>query len=180
MRKLDCRNNWRLLDEMLLAESDSHKKHMLAQIKLHMQTETGGDLAALMDTVTANPIYHQWGADGSETGPKNRADLEEFYRNLIVGGANRFEYMIERVVVGDDCVVTEGDIRIPFAGEMLIGMGLDLDPALDYATTGRCVTFWPFAEDGKIIGEDIYTLGGFDFEKVEPVEVFDYVYGDGD
>jgi hypothetical protein len=173
---LDCRNNWRLLDELLEQESNPNKQHMLSQIKLHMQTETGGDLAALMDTVTTEPIYHQWAADGSESGPKTRADLEEFYTGLIASGANQFEYDIERVVVGEDCVVTEGDIRIPFAGSMLKSMGQDVDEEGRYATSGRCVTFWPFDADGKIIGEDIYTMGGFDFEKTTKVEVTDYRY----
>ena len=173
---LDCRNNWRMLDELLEKEKSTDKRHMLGQIKLHMQTETGGDLDGLMNTLTAEPIYHQWGADGSESGPKNRAELEEFYRNLIASGANQFEYAIERVVVGADCVVTEGDIRIPFSGEMLQSMGLKVDVDARYATAGRCVTFWPFDADGKIIGEDIYTMGGFDFESAKKVEVAQYRY----
>lgn len=176
MTTLDCRNNWRLLDQLLEQEQDADKHHMLSQIKLHMQTETGGDLDALMDTVTAEPIYHQWAADGTESGPKNRADLQEFYTGLIGSGANQFEYAIERIVVGDNCVVTEGDIRIPFAGSMLQSMGKDVDAEGRYATSGRCVTFWPFDADGKIIGEDIYTMGGFDFDKVEKVEVAEYSY----
>ena len=100
--------------------------------------------------------------------------MEEFYRNLIASGANQFEYAVERIVVGERCVVTEGDIRIPFHGEVLVSMGQSVDPAGRYATTGRCATFWPFDDAGKIIGEDIYTLGGFDFENAVPVEVYDY------
>lgn len=173
---LDCRNNWRLLDELLEQEQDTEKRHMLSQIKQHMQAENGGDLAALMDTVMAEPIYHKWAADGSESGPKTRADLEEFYTGLIASGVNQFEYAVERVVIGDRCVVTEGDIRIPFAGAMLQSMGQDVDADARYATSGRCVTFWPFDADGKIIGEDIYTMGGFDFDKVEKVKVVEYRY----
>ena len=173
---LDCRNNWRLLDQLLEQEPTAEKRQLLNQIKLHMQAETGGDLTTLMSTVTASPVYHQWSADGVDSGPKSRADLEEFYRNLIASGANQFEYAIERVVIGDRCVVTEGNIRIPFTGEMLASMGKEVDVNARYATAGRCVTFWPFDAEGKIIGEDIYTLGGFDFDNVEQVEVHDYEY----
>ena len=83
---------------------------------------------------------------------------------------------MQRIVIGDKCVVTEGDIKIPFSGEALVAMGVDVDASQRYATQARCVTFWPFDDDGKIIGEDIYTLGGFDFNQAQPAEVYDYRY----
>lgn len=173
---VDCRNNWRLLDELLGQNNNPKQRQMLSQIKLHMQSENGGDIDTLMATVTQQPIYHQWSAQGEDTGTKTRGQLQEFYQNLISAGTNQFEYAVERVVIGDQCVVTEGDIKIPFQGEALLAMGQQVDAKLRYATQGRCVTFWPFDDDGKIIGEDIYTLGGFDLSQAQQADVYDYQF----
>ncbi len=129
-----------------------------------------------MSTLTAEPVYHQWSIDGTDTGPKSRAEIQAFYDSLISSGCHQFEYDVERVVVGDRCVVTEGKLKIPFSGEMLIALGQEVESKAKDATSGRCVTFWPFDEDCKIIGEDIYNLGGMDITTVKKAEVYNYHY----
>lgn len=158
MHTVDSRRNWQLVDELLERETDDWRRTMLSALKEHMQTECGGDLEALLATMVEEPQFHNW--DGNtDAGPKGKAALREFYSNLIASGSNRFEYAIERIIIGDDTLVTEGEIRVPFSGEMLQAMGKqDAEPGKFYATHGRTVTFWPFAEDGKIIGEDIYSV----------------------
>lgn len=44
------------------------------------------------------------------------------------------------------------------------------------ATRGRTVTFWLFSEDGKIKGEDIYSMST-DFADAEEVNLKPYTYG---
>jgi len=45
-----------------------------------------------------------------------------------------------------------------------------------YATRGRTVTFWPFSEDGRMMGEDIYSMTT-DFADAEEVNLKPYTYG---
>ena len=85
----------------------------------------------------------------------------------------------ERIVIGDDTLVTEGQLYTPFSGAMLKQMGLpNIDETKMYATKGRTVTFWPFEKDtGKIIGEDIYSITT-DFAEAEEVTCNPYTYGE--
>ena len=54
MKTVDSRNNWRLIDEMLETETDEWRRHMLLQLKEHVQAECGSDLDALLKTMSSN------------------------------------------------------------------------------------------------------------------------------
>ncbi len=177
MKIVDSRNNWKLVDELLESETDEWRRHMLSQLKEHMQAECGGDHAALLATMADNPRFHIWSAT-EDTGPKGRQALSDFYQGMMGSDTNRFEYNVERIVIGDDTLVTEGQLFTPFSGAMLKQMGMDVDENKMYATRGRTVTFWPFEKDtGKIIGEDIYSITT-DFAEAEEVTLNRYTYGE--
>ena len=177
MKTVDSRRNWAIIDEMLETEKDEWRRHMLNQLRQHVRAECGSDHAALLETMADNPRFHIWSAT-EDTGPKGREALSEFYAGLIASGSNRFEYAIERIIIGDDTLVTEGELYTPFSGAMLKQMGMDVDENKMYATKGRTVTFWPFEKDtGKIIGEDIYSLS-VDMSQAEEVELNEYTYGE--
>ena len=177
MTTVDSRRNWALIDTLLEDETDSWRIQMLSQLKEHVQAECGGDLDALMATLIDDPQFHNWSGN-NDVGPKGYDDLRSFYENLIASGSNRFEYAIERIIIGDDTLVTEGEIKVPFAGTMLKAMGReDVEEDAFYATTGRTVTFWPFSTDGRIIGEDIYSMTS-DFSDAIAVELTPYTYGE--
>jgi hypothetical protein len=174
---IDSRNNWQLIDELLTTETNEWRITMLRNLKEHMQAECGGDIDALLNTMIDEPVFHNWTAT-QDSGPKGYDALREFYSGLIASGANRFEFSIERIIIGDDTLVTEGAIRIPFAGSMLLSMGIEgVSKDTIYATRGRTVTFWPFDPAGKIIGEDIYSMTT-DFDDLEEVTLIPYSYGD--
>jgi len=174
---VDSRNNWQLIDERLTTETDNWRITMLTNLKRHIQAECGGDIDALLSTMIDEPVFHNWTATG-DSGPKGFDALKEFYTGLISSGANRFEFNIERIIIGDDTLVTEGAIRIPFPGSMLLAMGIEgVNADTTYATRGRTVTFWPFDPDGKIIGEDIYSMTT-DFNDLEEVTLIPYSYGE--
>jgi hypothetical protein len=178
MKTVDSRSNWRHIDELLATETDDWRRHMLTQLKEHVQAECGSDLDALIATMSDNPRFHIWSAT-EDSGPKGLDALKEFYAGLIASGSNRFEYAVERIVIGDDTLVTEGQLHTPFSGAMLKQMGLpNIDETKMYATKGRTVTFWPFEkETGKIIGEDIYSITT-DFADAEEIELNAYTYGE--
>ena len=178
MKVVDSRNNWKQVDKLLETETDDWRRHMLLQLKEHVRAECGSDHDALLDTMADNPRFHIWSAT-EDSGPKGRQALSDFYAGLIASGSNRFEYAIERIVIGDDTLVTEGELFTPFSGEALSQMGLNgFDSDKMYATRGRTVTFWPFEKDtGKIIGEDIYSMTT-DITEAEEVELNPYTYGE--
>ena len=178
MKTVDSRNNWKHIDKLLESETDDWRRHMLSRLKEHVQAECGSDLEALLATMAAEPAFHIWSGT-EDNGPKGADGLREFYAGLIASGSNRFEYAVERIIIGDDTLVTEGELYTPFSGAQLTAMGLEgFNEDKHYATRGRTVTFWPFEKDtGQIIGEDIYSLTS-DISTAEEVQMNPYTYGE--
>jgi hypothetical protein len=160
-RKFDPDQSWAPLDERISQETDPRRRAVLQQVRDHMCTEISGDFDGLMATLTQDPRYHFWGLP-VEGGPKGREAVSQFYRQMIDGGGHRFHFAIERIVVDDDTVVTEGKIHQKTSVEALRASGIEevegvpLDDDATYIAETHIVTVWPMDPDGRIIGEDIY------------------------
>jgi limonene-1,2-epoxide hydrolase len=161
LRKFDPDQSWAPLDARISKERDPRRREVLERVRDHMRTEISGDFDGLMATLTDDPRYHFWGLP-VEGGPKGREAVSDFYRQMIDGGGHRFHFDIERIVVDDDTVVTEGKIHQKTSVEALRVSGIEevegepLDDDATYIAETHIVTVWPIASDGRIIGEDIY------------------------
>jgi hypothetical protein len=160
-RKFDPDKSWAPLDARISKETDPRRREVLERVRDHMRTEISGDFDGLMATLTDDPRYHFWGLP-VEGGPKGHEAVSDFYRQMIDGGGHRFHFDIERIVVDDDTVVTEGKIHQKTSVEALRASGIKevegepLDDDATYLAETHIVTVWPIASDGRIIGEDIY------------------------
>ncbi len=159
--KFDPEQSWAALDLRIDQETDSRRRQLLEQVRDHMRTEICGELDGLMATLVDEPRYHFWGTP-VEGGPKGRAAVEEFYRQMIEGGGNRFHFDIQRIVVDDDSVVTEGKMYQKVPGAAIAASGVEevagkpVDPEAPYLAETHILTVWPMSSDGRIMGEDIY------------------------
>jgi len=156
--RLDPTKTWRLVEQRLAREESPRRRRILENVLAHMKAEAAGDLDGLMATLAPDPKYHQWGASAEDRGPKGRAAVEQFYRDFVASGATNLEYDIERLVVDDDCVVTEGAMRIAYPGRTVQAMGKDVDD-LDgyYLYEARMLVVWPYDAEGRLLAEDAYT-----------------------
>ena len=154
-------DSWLPLDARYRAEKDPLIHRLIKEVRYHVQHEIEGDLEALMDTLTADPIYHFWSA----TAPMvlmGRAAVEGFYRQMIAAGGNQFEIVIKRIVADATSVITEGQVKQVYTGKELSAMGrtdvhgAPIGNADLYLTTTQLITVWPSDPVGKLIGEDIY------------------------
>ena len=96
-------------------------------------------------------------------------------------------------MIGDDTLVTEGELYTPFSGAMLKQMGLpEVDENKHYATSGRAVTFWPFEvdlrpkrgcrpEDLKELNKNLLQFGTFLLAVVTDLALFfwDFEFEEG-
>jgi len=171
--KLDPHKSWRKVEERLRTETDARRRQLLTTMIAHMQAEAAGDLDGLMATVSAHPQYHQYGVD-VDAGPKSRRAVEEFYAALIDSGCHRLEMNVERLVVDQDCVLTEGVLRIAYPGSLLRELRSEVDdPDASYLYEARMAIVWSFDEQGLISGEDSYVVeDGFkNLRKLKPEEL---------
>jgi hypothetical protein len=159
--QFDPEQSWKPLEARIAREKDPRCKALLEQVRDHMRTEIRGELEGLMATLVDDPQYHLWGLP-VEAGPKGRAAVERFYADMIAAGGNHFQFHIDRIVVDHDAVVTEGTMRQAMPGSALTASGVEavdgepVDAEARYMTMMQIITVWPAAEDGRLIGEDIY------------------------
>ncbi len=157
----DPDQSWGALERRMETEKDPRRLKLLTEVRDHMRTEITGQLDGLMDTLTADPAYHFRGL-GFDMGPKGRENVHAFYRDMIASGGNRFQFDIQRIVVDEHSVVTEGFMRSVTRGQDLIATGTTevngepVDAAANYLSENLILTVWPADEDGKLIGEDIW------------------------
>ena len=159
MPRLDPAKTWQKVQERLATETSPRKRQLLENVLAHMKAEAASDVDALMATLAPDPQYHQWGATPGDFGPKGRAATEQFYRDFAASGATNLEYDVERLVVDDDCIVTEGMMRIAYPGATLQAVGRDDidDPSSYYLYEARMAVFWPYDAEGMLLAEDAYT-----------------------
>ncbi|NRA03002.1 MAG: nuclear transport factor 2 family protein [Myxococcales bacterium] len=160
-RDFDPERSWRVLEARLEQESDPRRRQLLEWVRDHVRSEILGDLESLMATLIDEPQYHFFGM-GPDAGPKGRAAVEAFYKQMLASGGNRFEFEMHRVVVDEGAVVTEGQLRQVVPGSALVASQIEtveseaVDPAANYLSEMQILTLWPAGADGRLVGEDIY------------------------
>jgi len=160
--QIDPNNTWRKVEERLKSETGTKRRRNLETVLAHMKAETAGDLDGLMATITTKrePHYHAYGTDDPVLNPKGRDAVRQFYAAFVASGAVKLELDVDRLVVDDDSVITEGLMKIAYPGSLLRLMGHAVrDPDAFYLFRTRMCIVWPMDEDGLVIGEDTYSAG---------------------
>ncbi len=181
MYKIDPHASWQPLVERAKQESNPRVQQLINEVALHMEYEITGQLDALMGTLTAEPIYHMHG-NGDPIIIDGRQAVHDFYANMIAGGGQQFEVVVEKIVANEDHVITEGQVKQVYQPAALAAMGMTevngvaVDSQELWLSNAQLVTLWPADSEGKLIGEDIY-FGQSPMTTLTPVsrsEVPDY------
>jgi hypothetical protein len=171
---IDPTKTYRLLEERIAKTTNPRHLLMLNRLLQHSMGEAKLDLDLVMSTLAANPRYIAWGAP-ADLSPVGREAVQAFYEETIVkGGQFCLELDMDRIVVDDDTIVTEGNLRSLYYGADAAQRGFPVDdPAAFYLLKLRMLIVWPFDAEGFIIGEETYsaiTTPDF-FTKIETSEV---------
>lgn len=156
MEPVDQERSIRDVTRRIEVTEDARHRHMLEVLRTHLAAERDQSLDALMGTLAPEPVYRFW-RDGRDSGPKGRQAVAEFYTGLVASRRGVLEYALDRIVVDDATVVTEGVIRAYQPGRVAQDMGFEVGE-LDatYLVAYRAVIFWPFDEQGRMLGEEGY------------------------
>lgn len=171
---IDPTKTFRLIEQRIATTTNPRHLLMLNRLLQHAMGEANLDLELVMSTLAANPRYIAWGAP-EDMSPVGRKAVQAFYEETIVKGGQFFlELDMDRIVVDDDTIVTEGNLRSVYYGAdaALRGFPVD-DPAAYYLLKLRMLVVWPFDAEGYILGEESYsaiTAPDF-FTKIEPSQV---------
>ena len=160
MTLIDPTRTWSAVEARLATDTDPKRRQNLAIVLEHMKAEAEGDLDRLMATVSPDASYHAYGTTERAMNPVGMGEVRAFYENFIASGATRLQFEVDRLVVDDECILTEGLMRMAYPGSTLAARGVTVDdPDAFYLYETRMAVLWPFDADGLIIGEDTYTGG---------------------
>jgi limonene-1,2-epoxide hydrolase len=157
---IDPTKTWRKVEERLERERAPRLRRNLETVLAHMKAEAKPDLDALMATIAEDARYHAWGTPDPLYSPQGKEAVRGFYTAFVSSGAHRLEFDVDRLVVDDECVVTEGVMRIAYPGAIVRLLGHDVDdPDAYYLFEARMAVLWPMDAQGLVAGEETYTAG---------------------
>lgn len=165
----------RFMDAKIAATTNERHRRNLGSVREHMYREKLLDPEGVMATLSPKANYKLW-VEGRDYGPKGFEGIRQWYVDTNIRRQRTFviQYDLERVVVDDDVVVTEGQMSV-VADAMYAAMnGLKFAPTDVLLSTFRQVVFWPVDENSKILGEDFYVVGQSNpdlWRKLEPHEI---------
>ena len=164
--KINPDSSWRLVAERLEAETDPRRRHVLQLVLDHMQRELRLDIEGVIGTLSEKPQYVMWPSAGSpirKPGGSRDAIRDLYDRSLVQTGAHRWELDLDRVIVDDHAVFTEGVMRMAYPGRTLEALGIDVpDVESFYLSQVRMGIVWPIDPDdpeARLSGEEVYAEG---------------------
>ena len=169
---VDPRKNWALAEKRLIGEEDSRRRQILETLITHSKAEASADFERLMATVSPEARYRSFVGDDPEmvsaNSPQGKEEVAAYYTGIVQSGCHLIEHDVERMVVGEHALTTEGQLKIAYPGAILSLMGIDV-PRSDghYLYEQRLLIVWEFDAHGMVICEDSYAgSGGGNFEGI--------------
>ena len=155
---IDRSKTTQLIEQRIAKTTNPRHLLMLNRLLQHATGEVTLDVDLVMSTLTADPRYIAWGAP-PDMSPVGRQAVQTFYEETIVkGGEFYLEFDMDRIVVDDDTIVTEGDYRSLYYGADAAKRGFPVDdPEGFYLLSLRMLIVWPFDAEGFIKGEETYS-----------------------
>jgi hypothetical protein len=183
MIEIDPSRTWLLLEERLKTEKNPLHRAQLETIIHHQKGEALGDVDQIISTLSPKCIYHVYDNAGAPPRVYNGHEgARQWYRELLETISVDLEYRVERLVVDDHCVVTEGPTKVAIPGRVLERSGVKVsEPEALYLLQSQTIVIWPFdQENGLLLGEQIYRVGAAPLaqagnRKLQPDEIGRYL-----
>ena len=122
--KIDPHKSWLPLREKANEIENINHKKLLNEVANHMEAEIKGQLEPLMNTLTAEPVYHFWRVSDVNMILNGYKEVSDFYSNMFQNGGEQFEVVTKRIIVNDGGVITEGKVKQVYIKANLKLMGL--------------------------------------------------------
>jgi hypothetical protein len=176
MPAVDTGKMLRIMDAKIAVTANERHRRNLETVREHMYYETLLDPEGVLRTLSPWASYKLW-VDGVDVGPKSYDAIRDWYIDTNIRQHRTFvlEYDIERVVVDDDVVVTEGQMNVVVDDDYASGvLHMACEPGDVMLQSFRQIVFWPLDKDSRLLGEEFYTNGSGSpgaLRKLDPSEI---------
>ncbi len=171
---INPRNSWTALETAAASAATPEQAALISSVVTLLKAEISGDIDALMATLADEPVVNMWHPAGPAR-LEGYGTIRELYTTMFASGAEQFEFVVEKIIVGESNLVTEGRFKQVYNTRMLEDLGMghitgdeDSGDGL-WMSNAQIVVVWPVADNGKLIGQDIY-FGEDPMSTLEPID----------
>jgi hypothetical protein len=173
MTKLDITDTVQASDRLLAVLENPLHRQIIENYRRHVILEAINRWQEILspEMTVEEPVYilNVAGEGGYLRGRKAVGD---FYHSWTLTGQNVVAVESQEIVVGDRGLGKEGYISQYFRGESLRKLGFDIDdPEGWYTKKEHMVSFLPYDERGRLIGEHGSSIGSPEVRKIPSDEV---------
>jgi hypothetical protein len=173
MAKLDVSLNVTAQDDLLAKLENPLHRQIIENYRRHSLLESLGRWQEILtpDMTVEHPEYrvNVTGEGGILRGVE---EIGKFYAQWVSTGQNVLVVQDEEIAVGDRGFGKESFISQFFTGAALRALGFDVDdPEGWYVKRAMLISYWPYDERGRMIGEHSTSFGSPDIYKIDASEV---------
>ena len=162
------------VEKVLAATENPRHRYLLQAYLRHRYLESAGRYEEIFDPqlTVENPFY-RFAVNGQRFDLEGREQVGMVYKHWTDTDQCVFYVENETVAVGDHLVVGRGIGYQQTLGAELVAGGVDADPDAMYLTRSAIVMIWPYDDQCRLIGEDVWEFDTSErhYLKLDPADV---------
>ena len=157
IKQLDITEQNKAVEKVLAATENPRHRYLLQAYLRHRYLESAGRYEEIFDPrLTVERPFYRFAVNGQRFDLEGRDQVEMVYRHWTDTDQCVFYVEDETVAVGDNLVVGRGIGYQQTLGSELAAAGVDADPEAMYLTRSAIVMIWPYDDQCRLIGEDVW------------------------
>ena len=174
MRQFDITKTNVAVERLLDSTENARHRYLLAAYNRHRNLEMAGRHAEIFvpEMTVEHPIYRFSFIGQPPFKLDGRQEVEALYRTWTETDECVFYMEGETVAVSDNMIVSRAVLFQQQLGSSIPERGAD-DPTAMYLIKANIAMIWPYDDDGRLIGEDVWEYDDADRDiiKLDPVDV---------
>jgi hypothetical protein len=175
VKRLDITETNRAIQELIAVTENPRHRYLLQAYDRHRNLEHAGRFEEIFapEMMVEHPVYRFNMIDQPAMKLEGREEIEPLYRLWAETDQSIFYTEGETVAVGDFLVVSTMVGYQQMRGSALVAAGVEAEEDSMYLLRGRVAMIWPYDEQGRLIGENIweYDENEHGLIKLDPDEV---------
>lgn len=155
--EFDITQTNRAVDELLERTENPRHRFMLEAYARHRNLEMAGRYEEIFaPEMTVPEPYYRFNYLGKVFDLNGREEVQAVYREWTESSQCVFYAEGEELAVGDTMIVSRGTLYQQTPGAVLVEEGVPADPEAHYLVKVREAMIWPYDEQCRLIGEDVW------------------------
>jgi hypothetical protein len=163
------------VERLLDVTEDPRHRYLLEAYNRHRYLEMAGRYQEIFapDMTVEHPVYRFSLIGQPPFELDGREQVEATYRQWTETNQNIFYAEEETLAVGDTMVVSRSILYQQTLGSALVELGIDADEDAMYLAKSNIAMIWPYDEEGRMIGEDVWEYDDADKDliRLDPTDV---------